>query len=84
MANQQLLIYGTLWCGDCHRVRRFLDGNKITYRWIDIDLDQAAEKIVLEKNRGMRSVPTIIFPDGSLLVEPSEYQLARKLEEMHI
>jgi len=59
-----------------------LDKEKITYLWIDIDKDKNAERIVLDKNRGMRSVPTLIFPDGSFMVEPSEWQLARKLNEL--
>jgi hypothetical protein len=51
----------------------------VAYRWINIDADRDGEAYVFKVNRGMRSVPTIAFPDGSVLVEPSNYQLAEKL-----
>ena len=77
----RLIVYGTSWCGDCHRTRRFLDQNAIPYEWIDADKDENGMRRVLEINHGMRSVPTVVFPDGSVLTEPSNGQLARKLAE---
>jgi mycoredoxin len=74
----EIIVYGTAWCGDTRRARTFLDRNKIVYQWIDIDKDPAARAFVEKVNRGYRSVPTIIFPDGSMLVEPSESKLAEK------
>ena len=75
----EILLYGTTWCGDTRRARRFLDQNNIQYKWIDIDQDVEARKFVEEVNHGFRSVPTIIFPDGSMLVEPPTAKLAEKL-----
>lgn len=77
--NNLVVIYGTAWCGDCFRTRRFLDKYAVHYRWINIDEDKSGEQIVLKINRGMRSVPTIIFKDGSILVEPTTSTLAQKL-----
>jgi mycoredoxin len=77
-----ITVYGTSWCGDCIRVRRFLDENKIEYRWIDIDYDADAENFVLRTNHGFRSVPTIILADGSTLVEPTTSQLKGLLESI--
>lgn len=74
-----LTVYGTSWCGDCFRTRRFLDQNNVRYLWINIDKDRDGEKLVLQINHGMRSVPTIVFNDGSVLVEPSNSILAQKL-----
>jgi glutaredoxin-like protein len=74
-----LLVYGTRWCGDCRRARAFLDRHRVAYRWIDIDQDAEAAARVERLNRGFRSVPTLIWPDGSILVEPSNAQLAAKL-----
>jgi hypothetical protein len=51
----------------------------VAYEWIDIDEDAAGEQLVLDTNHGMRSVPTLIFPDGAVLVEPSDDQLADRL-----
>ena len=78
--HDNLVIYATNWCWDCRRVRKLLDARGIPYDWIDIDKDKLAEKAVLEVNRGMRSVPTILFPDGSILVEPSNDRLLEKLQ----
>ncbi len=75
---EQIIIYGTRWCGDTRRALRFFDQNKIPYQWIDIDQDKEASAYVEKVNNGYRSVPTIRFPDGSLLVEPSIQQLAEK------
>lgn len=75
----QIVMYGTTWCGDTRRARRVFDENQIDYRWVDIDSDMEARKYVEEVNRGYRSVPTIVFPDGSMLVEPSTSELMKKL-----
>lgn len=77
--KSEMIIYGTTWCGDCYRIRRFLDKHAIGYCWINIDKDTAGEETVLKINNGMRSVPTIVFDDGSVLVEPSNAILAQKL-----
>jgi glutaredoxin len=74
-----ITFYGTAWCPDCTRARAFLDKQQIAYVNVDIDTTPEARAVVEKLNRGMRSVPTIVFPDGSLLVEPSNGQLAQKL-----
>lgn len=56
-----------------------MEQHKIDYQWIDIDKNKEAEAYVIQVNRGNRSVPTVVFPDGSILVEPSNAQLAAKL-----
>ena len=80
MADGKLTVYGTNWCGDCRRTQRFLQDYQVEYQFINIDKDKKGEQFVLSVNRGMRSVPTIVFPDGSILVEPSNSQLADKLQ----
>lgn len=72
-------VYGTSWCGDTRRARSVFEQNGIEYTWIDIDKDPEARKFVEQTNNGFRSVPTIVFPDGSILVEPSEIKLRQKL-----
>jgi len=80
VADDKLLIYGVAWCVDCRRAQKFLQSNKIAYEFINIDQDKNGEQFVIKVNRGFRSVPTIIFPDGSILVEPSNRQLSQKLQ----
>jgi mycoredoxin len=77
--GEKIIIYGTEWCGDCRRARRFFDQHQIPYQWINIDRDREAERFVRATNGGMRSVPTIVFPDKSILVEPSTQLLVEKL-----
>lgn len=79
MTDPGIIFYGTTWCGDSRRARRVLDQHGIPYRWVDIDEDEMAAHFVESINRGFRSVPTIIWPDGSTLVEPSNEELAKKL-----
>jgi len=71
-------MYATTWCGDCRMAKRWFDAHGIPYDYINIEEDEHAAAYVLRVNRGMRSVPTIVFPDGSILVEPSARQLATK------
>lgn len=79
MSEPILTVYATTWCGDCHRARTFLDRHKVAYRWVDVDESPAAEQIIVRINNGSRSVPTLVFPDGSTLTEPNTRQLAEKL-----
>ncbi|NNJ13642.1 NrdH-redoxin [Chloroflexales bacterium ZM16-3] len=79
MQQQMLTIYGATWCGDCRRAKRLLDERKVAYTWVDVERDPEGMAVVMQVNRGMQSIPTIIFPDGSTLVEPSNAALAQKL-----
>lgn len=79
--SASITVYGTRWCGHCNRSRQVLEDLDVDYTWVDIDADPEAEKIVLQANRGMRSVPTIVFPDGSVLVEPSNRELEERSEQ---
>lgn len=74
-----ITVYATSWCSDCRRSKRFLESHGISYTYIDIESDPEATKLVLELNNGKQSVPTIVFPDGSVLVEPTDPALAQKL-----
>ncbi len=75
----EIVVYGTSWCPDCRRSKQFLGEQRIPYRWVDIEHDAQAMAYVEQVNQGGRSVPTIVFPDGETLVEPTNAELARKL-----
>jgi len=77
--HDTIIVYGTTWCPDCKRAKQFLGEQRIHYHWVDIEQDSAAMTYVEEVNQGKRIVPTIVFPDGSVLVEPSNAELAKKL-----
>jgi thioredoxin reductase (NADPH) len=72
-------VYGTTWCPDCRRAKQFFGEHRIQYNWVDIEQDARAMAEVERLNAGRRIVPTILFPDGTRLVEPSNEELAHKL-----
>lgn len=78
-SSSDIVLYGAHWCPDCRRSKQFLGEHQIPYTWVDIEQDAAAEQYVIEKNAGKRIIPTIVFADGSFLVEPSNAELAAKL-----
>jgi glutaredoxin-like protein len=79
LSEPEIVVYGTPWCGDTRRSRRFLERYSVPYTWVNVDKDTEGRRYVEEVNRGFRSVPTIVFSDGSVLVEPSDRQLREKL-----
>jgi glutaredoxin-like protein len=74
-APSRILVYGTTWCGDCVLAKRVLDEVGASYDWIDIDSHPDAVDIVVAINGGRRTVPTIVLPDGQVLVEPNRREL---------
>lgn len=80
MSSSSIVVYGADWCIDCRRTKRFLTQNQIPFEWINIEQDKQGEQFVISTNKGMRSIPTIVFEDGSILVEPSTEQLTKKLQ----
>jgi thioredoxin reductase (NADPH) len=79
MAKPEITLYGAHWCPDCRQSKQFLGEHQIPYNWVDIEEDKEGEEFVIKTNEGKRIIPTIVFPDGSFLVEPSNAELAAKL-----
>lgn len=79
MTTVKVIVYGTNWCGDCFRTKKFLEKFGVDFKFINIDQNHVAEKFVRGVNHGMRSVPTLVFEDGSIIVEPTDKMLAEKL-----
>lgn len=78
--NDRIMVYGVKWCQDCRQSKAIFEEMSVPYVWVDIDDNKSGEKFVLAANRGNRSVPTIIFPGGSMMVEPGVNQLRQALE----
>ena len=76
---EQIKMYGTRWCPDCLRAKQIFSKHNIAFTWHDIEQDEEACAYVEKVNGGFKSVPTILFPDGSVLVEPSNAALEKKL-----
>lgn len=79
MTDEEIRIYGATWCPDTSRARRIFDKHHIRFDWFDVDEDSAARKYVEGVNDGDCRIPTIVFLDGSILVEPEDRELERKL-----
>ncbi len=79
VAPDMITVIGASWCPDCRRAKQFLGEQRVAYHWIDLEQHPEAIELVERINGGSRSIPTIIFPDGSHLIEPGNDELAEKL-----
>lgn len=79
--SAQITMYSTTWCPDCHRAKAVMQKVNVPFTEINITHDEEAVALVEWLNNGRRSVPTIVFPDGSTLTEPSNAALMAKLSE---
>ena len=74
----QIVVYATDYCSDCIRAKKFLEVNHIPHLRVSLEGNTEATEFVMKVNHGYRSVPTIVFPDGSVLVEPNWEELKAK------
>ncbi len=72
-------MYTTSWCGYCRRLKAGLDREGIAFNEVDIEVDESAADIVTAANGGNRTVPTLVFDDGTALTNPSVEQVKSKL-----
>jgi thioredoxin reductase (NADPH) len=79
MSHTNLTVYGATWCSDCKRAKKFLGEQRVHYNWVDVEQDAEGLSLVERVNQGKRIIPTIMFEDESILVEPSNAELAAKL-----
>ena len=77
-----LTMYTTQWCAFCRRLKSQLARDGITMTEVDIERDPAAAQYVKNVNGGNQTVPTIVFPDGSVLVNPSAVQVKKRMAEL--
>ncbi len=77
----QIVMYAVEWCPDCRRAKFFFKRKHIDVLEVDVNADKKAEEFVKNLNNGFRSVPTIIFPDGSMMVEPSGAELEARFSQ---
>ena len=76
----KIKVYGAPWCPDCKRAKQFLGEQRVPYAWIDVDEDPEGLRFIEQVNNGKHIIPTIVFEDGSVLVEPTNAELAQKLD----
>jgi len=79
MSHTNIKLYGTNWCSDCKRSKKFLGEQRVHYDFINIEEDMEAQAFVQKLQNGGLTIPTIVFEDGSTFIEPSNAELAAKL-----
>jgi thioredoxin reductase (NADPH) len=79
VTRPNITMYGTAWCQDCKRAKQFFGEHRIAYSFVDVEEDAEGLRLVEQRNDGKHVIPTIVFDDGSVLVEPSNAALAAKL-----
>jgi mycoredoxin len=78
--NSKLVVYGHEFCADARRMKDLLEGRGINFEWRDIvDGDPAYREELMPLARGYLSVPTLVFPDGEVMVEPNPRRVLEKL-----
>ena len=77
--NAAVTMYTTTWCGYCVRLKKMMQREGIAYAEVDIEQDPQAADVVMQANGGNRTVPTLVFPDGSALTNPSIDQVRAQL-----
>jgi mycoredoxin len=72
-------MYSTPWCGYCRRQKSQMEREGIAYTEIDIEADPTAADYVMQVNGGNQTVPTLVFPDGTALTNPSLAQVKERV-----
>ena len=78
----QLIMYATSWCGYCRNLKRQLARDGIDIAEVDIEHDESAADYVMSVNGGNQTVPTVVFPDGSAMTNPSAREVVQRLGEL--
>ncbi|HXP21528.1 MAG TPA: mycoredoxin [Streptosporangiaceae bacterium] len=81
---QPLIMYTTPWCGYCRRLKSQLAREGIEITEVDIERDPGAADHVMTVNGGYQTVPTVVFPDGSTLTNPSVRAVTQRLAELAV
>ena len=79
MSTTNLTMYTTTWCGYCRRLKSQLDSAGIAYDEVDVEREPQAAAFVESVNGGNRTVPTVVFPDGSAATNPSLAEVQARL-----
>jgi mycoredoxin len=78
-ATTAVTMYTTSWCGYCFRLKKLMQREGIDFAEVDIEADEQAAELVMQANGGNRTVPTLVFADGTALTNPSIDQVKTQL-----
>jgi mycoredoxin len=77
--RQNVVVFGADWCGDCRQAKAWLRNNHVSFTDVDVETDEQARARAVELAKGRRNLPVVLLPDGSVLIEPTDAELARAL-----
>jgi len=72
-------VFGADWCGDCRQAKAWLRNNHVPFTDVDVEQDEAARERAVELAKGRTNLPVVVLPDGSVLIEPTDAELAGAL-----
>ena len=78
-APAAVTMYTTTWCGYCNRLKKLMQREGIEFAEVDIEVTEGAADVVMQANGGNRTVPTLLFPDGVALTNPTIDQVKAQL-----
>ena len=81
-AAAAVTMYTTTWCGYCFRLKKLMQREGITFAEVDIETDANAAEVVMSANGGNRTVPNLVFADGTALTNPSIEQVKAQLDRI--
>ena len=77
--SNNVVVFGAEWCGDCRQAKAWLRDNQVPFDDLDVDRDAAARDRAVELAKGRTNIPVVVLPDGSVLIEPTDAELADAL-----
>ncbi|HET9144397.1 glutaredoxin family protein [Actinophytocola sp.] len=72
-------MFGAEWCGDCRQAKAWLRDNEVPFEDVDVEHDAGARDRAIELAKGRTNIPVVVLPDGSVLIEPTDAELADAL-----
>jgi mycoredoxin len=83
-ATDQTQVFGAEWCGDCRRAKTWLRRHNVPFVEFDTEADPALRARAMELAGGRANIPVIVAPDGTVLVEPTNVELATTLSSYRL
>jgi glutaredoxin len=77
--SNNVVVFGAEWCGDCRQAKAWLRDNQVPFEDLDVDRDASARDRAVELAEGRTNIPVVVLPDGSVLIEPTDADLASAL-----
>ncbi len=81
-AFEGIRVLGTRWSPRSYELRDFLARNRVPYQWIDVEVsanDPETKRLLEALGPEAASLPVVLFPDGTKLLESVPAEVAQKV-----